>query len=622
MIFRTRVITALVRLGSNIRSGLTSSTCEEIAHLLTAVGHTESRNSDAALDAVRLARDVLSELDLEIVLRRVLESARELSGARYAALGVTDESRAELERFITVGVDDETRERIGDLPRGRGVLGELIAHPVPLRLGDVGDHPHSYGFPPGHPPMKTFLGVPVLIRGVPFGNLYLTEKTGGGEFTAADEQRIMLLAEFAGVAIDHARRYSRLDAQHAELKRTVDALDATMQIARALGGETDLDVILGLVAKRGRALVAARALVIEQEHAGEMVVAAGAGELPAGLIGQHVDQEGSLASAALRVSRTLRLEDQANRARFERHGLGRLGLTVDAGLVVPLIFRGRGYGVLIAIDRLDDGPAFSTEDQRLLEAFAASAATAIATAVTVEGDRRRQRLAAAEQERAHWARELHDETLQNLAALRLGLAAQLQNSTSETIVATVRDAVVQLEEEIRTLRALVTDLRPAALDDLGAQAAIEDLAERARNRGLEVDLTIDLAYEQGRKPDRHVSEVETAMYRIVQEALNNATKHGDARRAKVEVVEDETTVRVTVQDDGRGFDPTGHTNGFGLLGMRERVELLHGVLEIESAPGEGTTVNAAFPAGYRRGAQGRTAGGEPVGADPVTRPHA
>jgi two-component system, NarL family, sensor histidine kinase DevS len=587
-----------------------------------AVSDRESRAGLDALDAVRLARDVLSELDLEVVLRRVLESARELSGARYAALGVTDESRAELERFITLGIDEDDRERIGDLPRGRGVLGELIVHPVPLRLADVGAHAHSYGFPPEHPPMKTFLGVPVLISGVPFGNLYLTEKVGGGEFTEEDEQTIVLLAEFAGVAIDHARRYSRLDAQHAELKRTVDALDATMQIARALGGETDLDLILGLVAKRGRALVAARALVIEQEQGGQMMIATGAGELPAGLVGQRVDLQDSLASAALRTSKTLRLEDGPNRARFERHGLGRLGFAAEAGLVVPLVFRGRGYGALIAVDRLEGGPAFTREDQRLLEAFAASAATAVATAVTVQAERRRQRLAAAEQERAHWARELHDETLQNLAALRLGLASQLQGGEPEAVIETMRDAVAQLEQEIRTLRALVTDLRPAALDDLGVQAAIEDLADRARGRGLDVDLTVDLAYEQGRKPDRHVSEVETAMYRIVQEALNNAAKHGGARRAHVEVVEDDSTLRVTVRDDGSGFDPIAQTAGFGLLGMRERVELLHGTLEVTSSPGEGTTINATLPAGYRRGVQRETIEPRRVEADPITRPRA
>ena len=563
---------------------------------------------------MRLARDVLSKLDVEVVLRRVLDSARELSGARYAALGVTDESRAGLERFITVGIDEDDRELIGDLPKGRGVLGELIAHPVPLRLANVGAHPHSYGFPTGHPPMKTFLGVPVLIGGVPFGNLYLTEKEGGEGFTEQDEQTIVLLAEFAGVAIDHARRYSRLDAQHTDLKRTVDALDATMQIARGLGGETDLDLILGLVAKRGRALVAARALVIEHEQAGEMVVAAGAGDLPDGLVGHRVDLQDSLASAALRISQTLRLEDQPNRARFERHGLGRLGVRADAGLVVPLMFRGRGYGVLIAVDRLEAGPVFSDEDQRLLEAFAASAATAVATAMTVDAERHRQRIAAAEQERAHWARELHDETLQNLAALRLGLAAQLQDPRPETLIETVREAVAELEREIRTLRALVTDLRPAALDDLGAQAAIEDLAGRARGRGLEVGLAIDLAYEQGREPTRHVTEVETAMYRIVQEALNNAAKHGRARRAQVEVVEARGTVRITARDDGRGFDPHAQTEGFGLIGMRERVELLQGSLEVNSAPGEGTTINATFPVRDRSGTgrQPRRARVEPV----------
>jgi len=586
----------------------------------TRSGEREPRNGSHALEAVRLAREVLSELDVEVVLQRLVESARELSGARYAALGVIDASRTQLERFITAGIDEETREAIGELPKGRGVLGELIASPVPLRLADVGVHPHSYGFPPGHPPMKTFLGVPVMIGGIPFGNLYLTEKAGGEEFTDEDEQTVVLLAEFAGVAIDHARRYTGLEVRHATLQRTVEALDATMQIARALGGETDLDLILGLVAKRGRALVSARALVIEHEQGGEMVVAAGAGDLPSGLIGRRVDLEDSLASAALRVSRTLRLEDQPNRARFERHGLGRLGVHATAGLVVPLMFRGRGYGVLIAVDRLENGPAFSSDDQRLLEAFAASAATAMATAVTVEAERRRQRLAAAEQERAHWARELHDETLQNLAAMRLGLAAQLNGSGGESVIEAVREAVAQLEQEIRTLRALVTDLRPAALDDLGAQAAIEDLADRARGRGLDVDLFVDLAYEQGRKRDRHTTEVETAMYRLVQEALNNATKHGDARRAHVEVVEDDLTVRVTVRDDGRGFDPTIQSDGFGLIGMRERVELLRGTLEVASSPGRGTTVTATFPASYPRGADRPAMRPRLAGAQAVRRP--
>jgi signal transduction histidine kinase len=555
------------------------------------------------LGALELARAILGDLDLEVVLGHVVESARALTSANYAALGVLDDSRRELERFITAGIDEASREQIGELPRGRGVLGELIENPAPLRLSDVGAHPHSYGFPAAHPPMRTFLGVPVIVDGQPFGNLYLTEKADGSEFSEEDEQAVLLLAEFAGVAIDHARRYTNVETHRAELRRTVEALDATVQIARAVGGETDLDVILGLVAKRGRALVSARAVVIERERDGELVVMAGAGGLPDGLVGQRLDGRDSVAVTALRTLRTLRLEEEPNRARFERHGLGRLGVRASAGLVVPLMFRGRGHGVLIALDRLRDGPAFTHDDIWLLEAFAASAAIAIATAQSADDERRRQSLAAAEQERRHWARELHDETLQNLSALRLGLAAQLKRPTTDTMIETIKEAVAGLDGEIANLRSLLTDLRPSALDDLGSQAAIHDLAERARSHGLEVDLTVDLAYEQGRAPERHTAELETAMYRIAQEALNNARIHGGARRTGIEIEETGTTVRVTVRDDGRGFDPSAHTDGFGLKGMRERAELLQGTLEVTSSPGEGTTVRAVLPSRRRSRAQ-------------------
>ncbi len=564
---------------------------------------TDQAITPAEFGVMEIARGVLADLDLDVVLQRVVESARKVSGARYAALGVLDQSRTELERFITLGVDEETRGRIGALPRGKGVLGELIEHPATLRLADVGAHPKSYGFPADHPSMKTFLGVPVVVGGLPFGNLYLAEKVDGAEFSEQDAQTVELLADFAAVAIDHARRYSGLEARHAELRRTVDALDATLQIARALGGETELEPILRLVAKRGRALVSARALVIEHEDDGEMTIAACAGDLPDGLLGQRVDLEDSLAGMALRTLRALRLEDAANRARFERHGLGRLGVRAEGGLVVPLVFRGRGHGVLMVVDRLVDGPAFSADDERLLEAFAASAATAIATAETVKSDRRRQRLAATEQERARWARELHDETLQGLAALRLGLAAQLGNADPGPITDAVAEAVAQLQDEIGALRSLIADLRPASLDDLGVGAAIVGLADRARGRGLEVELSIDLAYEEGREAERHVDELETAIYRIVQEALTNATKHGAAENAYIEIVEDGHAVRVNVRDDGRGFDTTARTAGFGLIGMQERAELLGGRFTVESAQGQGTSVSCEFPVHRRRNPQ-------------------
>jgi two-component system, NarL family, sensor histidine kinase DevS len=165
---------------------------------------------------------------------------------------------------------------------------------------------------------------------------------------------------------------------------------------------------------------------------------------------------------------------------------------------------------------------------------------------------------------------------------------------------TVRSAVAELEREITSVRSLVTDLRPYALDDLGTQAAIQDLAGRARDRGLEVEVSIDLAYEQGRAGEQHTSELETAMYRIVQEALTNAIRHGAAHHASVRIEEDHTSVRVTVHDDGEDFDTTAQPSGFGLLGMHERAELLRGTLEVTSSPGQGTTVKAEFPAQRRR----------------------
>jgi signal transduction histidine kinase len=549
-----------------------------------------------------LARDVLAELDLDVVLERVLDSARELTGARYAAIGVLDDSRSELSQFITRGIDPAAHAAIGALPRGHGVLGALIEDPVPLRLEDVGHHPRSYGFPRGHPPMRTFLGAPIVVRGLPYGNLYLTEKAGGARFSAEDEEALTVLAELAGVAIDHARRYTGASERRDELERTVATLDATTQIALAVGGETDLDVILELVAKRGRALVGARVLLIELRRRQELVVAAGAGELPAGVIGQAIPLRDSLAGQALRARRTLRLDDELNRARFEEHGTGRLGVHAQGGLVVPLMFRGHGYGALLALDRLEDGPSFSAEDERLLVAFAATAAPAVATAQSVATERHRQRLAAAEGERRRWARELHDDTLQSLSALRIGLSTAARSERPEALRDAFRQGIEQLEESITNLRALITDLRPAALDELGTQAAVEALAERAARHGIEVDVSIDLAYERvggawegDRALARHTPELETALYRIVQESLTNATKHGGATRAVVEINEDEDTVRVEVRDDGSGFDPTADTAGFGLLGMRERAELLDGTLRIHSSPGTGATVYASFP---------------------------
>jgi GAF domain-containing protein len=247
------------------------------------------------LDAQRLkrlldvGRSLVSELDLDVVLDRVLEVASELTAARYAALGILDEHRQELERFLTRGIDEPTHCAIGDLPRGHGILGVLINDPRPLRLPDVGDHPRSYGFPLGHPAMHSFLGVPIIVRGQAYGNLYLTEKADG-EFDAAYEEALVVLADWAAIAIENARLYRGVAARRDELERAVSALETTSSIARAIGGDTDLGRILELLVKRGRALVEARAMLVALREGDELVVQAGAGEVPPDVVGRRTAQ--------------------------------------------------------------------------------------------------------------------------------------------------------------------------------------------------------------------------------------------------------------------------------------------------------------------------------------------
>src|SRR5690349_3280340 len=195
-----------------------------------------------------------SELSLDNLLQKIVEAAVSLTGARYAALGVIDESGAALERFVTSGIDEETGTTIGDLPRGRGILGVLIREAKPLRLTHLGDDPRSVGFPPGHPPMDSFLGVPVMLRGVAYGNLYLTEKEGG-EFTDDDQELVTLLAAQAAVAIENARLYE-------SATRWSRQLESLHEVVRSLAGEADVERLLGLVTARLRELIGARLVLI------------------------------------------------------------------------------------------------------------------------------------------------------------------------------------------------------------------------------------------------------------------------------------------------------------------------------------------------------------------------
>ena len=266
------------------------------------------------MDAERLrrliaaGRSLIVELDSEAVLDRLLQVAQEITGARYAAIGILDEQRQGLERFVTKGIDEQTHRKIGDLPRGRGVLGVLIRDPRPLRLSDVGAHPESYGFPLGHPPMSSFLGVPIVIRGKPWGNLYVTEKEGG-DFTEEDEEAAGVIADWAAIAITNARLYRDARLRRDELQRANRGLETTTEITRALGGFTDLDRVLELVVKRSRALIDARAVELALLEGDQLVIAAVAGEGVEDLVGRRLAVKESVAAAALRSGRSQRFRD-------------------------------------------------------------------------------------------------------------------------------------------------------------------------------------------------------------------------------------------------------------------------------------------------------------------------
>jgi signal transduction histidine kinase len=543
--------------------------------------------SRAAVDLERLerliavGRSLLSELDLDVVLDGLLETARELTGARYAALGILGKDQRELEQLLVSGVDERMQRAIGTLPHGHGVLGLLIDDPRPVRIADVGSHPSFSGFPAGHLAMHSFLGVPILIRGTAWGNLYVTEKADGA-FTQEDEDALVVLADWAAIAIDNARLYRTVNA-------AVRGFEAAAAIALAVGGETDLDRILRLIVDHGRAVIEARALLILLVDGDELVVAAGAGQVD---VPQQprLPVSDSSAGEVLRTGHALRTTDVAHDLRVAPAALG--VPDARAALLVPFAYRGTALGVLVAFDRLTGDVRFSSDDENVLKSFAASAATAVATARTVEADRLRRTMEAAEAERRRWARELHDETLQGLAGLKVLLQSGASSlDDHEAVGGTLRQAVDTVSRELENLRAIISDLRPAALDQLGLLPALRSLARRTSSVHA-LDIVTDFApYDDGR---RLPPELETTAYRLVQEALTNVVKHARARRVEIAVHARAVAFEIRVSDDGSGFDPAAATAGFGLLGMRERVHFAGGDLRIESGP-SGTELRARLP---------------------------
>jgi signal transduction histidine kinase len=542
-----------------------------------------------------VGRGLTTELDTEVVLDRVLETARDVTDARYAALGILNEQHTELEQFLTSGVDEQTHRAIGDLPRGRGVLGALIEHPQPLRLSDVGQHPSSYGFPAGHPVMRSFLGVPVVIRGQVWGNLYLAEKAEG-DFTEADEEAAVVLADWTAIAIVNARTFESSERRREEAETAFRALEATRDVAVAIGGEIALEHVLELIVKRGRALVSARSLVIMLRDEDELVVHASAGHVEA-VRGMRLAISESTSGQVLQSRRPERISDVASRLRIAPREFG-----VDdpqTALLVPMLYRGDAVGILAAFDRGQDGEAFTEDDEQMLRTFAASAATAVALAQSVQAERLRSSLASAEAERGRWARELHDETLQGLGGLRVLLSTALRLDDLSQTQQAIREGMGHIEHEIENLRAIITELRPAALDELGLRTAIEALLDRHREQsGLQIHGELSLP-EPPAGETRVDAELESTVYRLVQEALTNVAKHARANSVSIVVRgESDGDLLIEVTDDGAGFDPDAEREGFGLAGMGERVSLAGGELSISSGE-HGTVIRACLPMGER-----------------------
>ena len=554
---------------------------------------------------------IASGLDLDRMLERIVELACRLTDARYGALGVIDPSGRRLERFITHGIDPEMRRAIGPEPTGKGILGVLITDARPLRLADIGADPRSVGFPDHHPPMCTFLGVPVKAGESVFGNLYLTEKVDG-EFTAIDEQLVTMLAAQAGVAIENARMFAESKKHAVTLERAVTQLAGVAEINDAILSGQPIERVLDLIADQLRQSVGCRLVSVALvDPASDMIrVEAASGQAAGEIRGVEVPLSGSKAGMALIARRTvvvhdLRSDTQVNQAVVEKAG-------VRSGLFCPLVYRDQGVGVLVAYDPLEDD-RFDDGDVHVAELFTARATLALGMSRALTSERERakaeQSLAMAEQreasqretlgrvvetqeaERRRIARELHDDTGQALASVLLGLRRAEELEDPAEVRRVLSDLRETITASIRDLRALAVELRPTALDDFGLGAALERLVDTfGRRTGLAIDLHID-GLEQ-RLPEA----TETALYRIVQESLNNIAKHAGAGGASVVLQGLGDRVVLVIEDDGRGFDPAGPSAGLGLVSMRERAELVGGSIRVDSREGRGTTIAVEVPA--------------------------
>lgn len=537
---------------------------------------TSDRDAKLIQAGLSLARD----LSFDTVLQRIIDLATEVTGARYGALGVLDaDGGGAIREFVTTGVTPQERAAIGHIPEGRGILGVLIRDAKPLRLADIGADPRAVGFPPNHPPMRSFLGAPVMARGRVFGNIYLTEKSGGRGFSAEDEEAVVILAAQAGVAVDNARLY--------EASRERERwLNAVREIAALILSGSETAQALELVAARAAELIGAdfASIAIPTADGRDLLIVEAVGEHAEEVRGLVFPIEGSVSGEVIRFGRAAILEDAAADERTLQP-LVRAG-HFGPSMFVPMSARGRPFGTL-AVANLQAGRPFGERDLRLIETFAAQAAVALEFD---RAQRESQRLMVLE-ERERIAKELHDGVVQSLFAVGMGLQGAAALTPDPDLESRLESAVNEIDHAIRDLRNYIFGLRPGILADRQLDQAIRDLAREFEERSgviTVVDVDAGAAAE--------LSSSAADLVQLTREALSNVERHAAAATCRVSLRYDGDRAVLEIDDDGKGFDPAhGRDLGHGIANFQGRAASLGGEAAVESAPGKGTTVRVTIP---------------------------